>query len=110
MNTGMELMGMKECRECGDPYTVAEGDTGVCGGCVMGREFTALRAQLEAVTRERDGLAQTISINARETATLALRIATLERERDAARRRAVGDVRLVESAELHRAWEREVSR
>lgn len=36
----------------------------------MERECADLRAQLEAVTRERDGLAQTISINAREAARL----------------------------------------
>ena len=44
------------------------------------RERDALRARAETAERQRDGLAQTISISARETATLALRVAELERE------------------------------
>lgn len=38
------------------------------------------RARVKGLERQRDGLAQTISIAARETATLALRVAELERE------------------------------
>lgn len=68
MNTGMELMGMKECRECGDPYTPAEPDTGVCSGCTMSRELAALRAEL--VSHEE----RAIKAEAR--------VAELERERD----------------------------
>ena len=71
MNTGMELMGMKECRECGDPYTPAEPDTGVCSGCTMSRELAALRAEL--VSHEE----RAIKAEAR--------VAELERERDEAR-------------------------
>lgn len=50
----------------------------------MALERDALRARAETAERQRDGLAQTISISARETATLALRVAELARERDAA--------------------------
>ena len=42
-------------------------------------------SRLEAVTRERDGLAQTNSSIARESVMVAVRIAALERERDEAR-------------------------
>jgi hypothetical protein len=50
MSVGMELMGMKECMQCGDAYTVTEDDTGVCGGCIASLKYaegmSALRAEL----------------------------------------------------------------
>ena len=54
MNTGMELMGMKECRECGDPYTVTMDDAGICAGCAGSHEITALKARVAELERERD--------------------------------------------------------
>ena len=92
MNAGMELMGMKECRECGDPYTPAEPDTGVCSCCIMSHEVAALRARVADLERERD-----------EARAAAARLRTLldenERLKDEARRVRVATLRLAADLE-----------
>jgi len=51
VTVGMDLMGMRECDECGEPYTPTETDAGICYGCIQSREIVYLRARVQELER-----------------------------------------------------------
>lgn len=52
MNLGMELMGMKYCDECGDPFTSSPDNEKTCQTCEGSKVIRTLQAQAKEQAKE----------------------------------------------------------